>query len=122
MRHDHILDQDRPEENTRAGQKSFFLFLASLATYSVPIGLVLTFGSEAPSNDAISTAIGLSVLIGYVLCVIGFRRGVQAVRRNERRNYQLVIGLAGNAILVMLMLGMILLNVLDYTRMISLDG
>ena len=116
MRHDHILDQDRPAEKTRAGQKSFFLFLASLATYSVPIGFVLTYGPDAPSNVAISTAIGLSVLIGYVLCVIGFRRAVQAVRRNEPRNYQLVIGLAGNAILVMLMLGMILVNLLDVTR------
>ncbi|MEM1218270.1 MAG: hypothetical protein AAGH79_05140 [Bacteroidota bacterium] len=116
MKHDHILDQERPERQIRAGQKSFFLFLASILTYLVPIGLVWTYGPRAPENDSIATTIGLSVITGYVLCVIGFRRGVQAVRRNEPRDYQLIIGLVGNAILVMLMLGMILVNLLDVTR------
>lgn len=105
-----ILDQESGQPIGSQSNKAFWLFVLSLLTYAAPV-----YAAIAERNDNLvlgprySTFSGIVILVGYLLAIWGLIAGIRSVRRTEPRDYRQVIGVLGNALLILLMIAMIIL-------------
>ena len=96
---------------SRAGSISFFLALALIAYVIIVVLLGAIVNAGPASQDSTIQVIGVLLLIGFVLSFVGIVLGAIGMARNDENRSRALVGLAGNALVMILIVGSLFLGI-----------